>query len=109
MHRIYKRLNDDKRTFIIENTPLGGNDAGRFDIRQINASRTDFASGIINLDFPKIKGMTKPSPSLIPGFQEYQGLIGKFALELAEGFGHEGEHGVSIWTTYWGQLRRSRL
>jgi hypothetical protein len=78
----------------MSNTTLGADAAGRFDARQINSSRTDFASGIINLDFSKIKGMTAPSPSSVAGFQEYQGLIGKFGLELAETFGHEGEHGV---------------
>ena len=94
LHNVYDRLESDKRTFTITNTKLEGQTAGRFDVRGMNSSRTDFASGTINLDFSKIKGMTGPSPSMITRFKEYQGLIGKFNLELAEGFGHEGEHGV---------------
>src|SRR5690348_3440342 len=99
LHSIYDRLNSDTRTFVIRNaqgdsTKLGEDVVGRFDIRQISNSGKDFAAGIINLDFGKIRAISEPTPSMIPGFSKYQGLAGKFDLGLAETFGHEGEHGV---------------
>ena len=98
LHEIYDTLNRDNRTFIIQNTDYVKLDQpmtlARFDIREINSSRTDFKTGIINIDFNHVKGLPEPQQSLIQGFKLYQGLIGKLQLELDEAFGHEGTHAV---------------
>jgi RHS repeat-associated protein len=94
LHEVYQRLNDDKRTFIISNAKLPGSEGAVFNVRQINTSRTDFASGTIQIDFAKIRNASATPASMVPGFTKYAGIAGDFSLKMAETFGHEGAHGV---------------
>jgi hypothetical protein len=94
LHDVYQRLNDDKRTFIISNAKLPGDEGAVFNLRQINTSRTDFASGTIQIDFAKIRNASATPASLVLGFTKYAGIAGDFGLKMAETFGHEGAHGV---------------
>jgi hypothetical protein len=94
LHSIYQRLNDDKRTFTIEKSTLGGNAGGLFTIQQFNSARNDFGSARIQLDFAKIRNTSALPADKVPGFMKYGGIAGDFGLKLAETFGHEGSHGV---------------
>lgn len=98
LHEVFQRLQDDKRTFIIENHSFGDRSStiGEFHITKFDGDK-DFSQAVIQLDFKRLKNLEGPSPAdLAPGFQKFAGLFGKHGAELrgAELFGHEGSHGI---------------
>jgi RHS repeat-associated protein len=99
LHEEYDRLNNDERTFSIENQDFGSKsqDIGEFKITKFKGDK-DFSEAVIQLDFKKLKNLESPAPAdLVPGFKKFEGLFGvknDAILRLAELFGHEAGHGV---------------
>lgn len=99
LHAVYQRLDEDERTFVIENHNFGEKSGtiGEFKITKFNGP-IDFSEAVVQLDLKKVQNQTGPSSAdLAPGFNKFQGLFGvknDAILRLAELFGHEGSHGV---------------
>ncbi|MGB7070431.1 MAG: RHS repeat-associated core domain-containing protein, partial [Pyrinomonadaceae bacterium] len=98
LQKEYARLQDDKRTFFIENFAFGDKSgtAGRFTITKFNGEN-DFSEAKIQLDFKKIADIQKPTAAnLVEGFNKFEGLFGKNGkmLRFTELFGHEAAHAV---------------
>jgi RHS repeat-associated protein len=97
LHSAYSALDNDSRTFKIEDDKsLGNSVAGQFEITKFNGPN-DFSEAKVELNFGIIKSMSSSTQGdYDPSFQKYAGLFGKngFVLRLAETFGHEGSHGV---------------
>ncbi|HEX6718014.1 MAG TPA: RHS repeat-associated core domain-containing protein [Pyrinomonadaceae bacterium] len=99
LHEQYERLNNDERTFFIENKDFGSNDQtiGNFEITKFKGNN-DFSEAVIQLDFKKIKRLVTPvAADEVSGFKKFEGLFGvknAAILRLAELFGHEGAHAV---------------
>ena len=98
LHRIYKRLDDDPRTFfIVSGHALTNDRVGQFDLTELTADGKDFTEATIQLNFSVINNRrtTASVGILIPDFEKFQGLLGgdDAALRVAEIFGHEGGHG----------------
>lgn len=99
LHATYQRLDEDSRTFVIENHAFGDKRGliGEFNITR--SSGGDFTEATIQIDFNKVKNLEGPQniDSKVPGFVKYQGLFGMgdaAVRRLAETFGHEGGHAV---------------
>jgi RHS repeat-associated protein len=99
LHEEYDRLNNDERTFFIENHDFGSKfqDIGEFKITKFKGAN-DFSEAVIQLDFKKLKNIEGPvAADLVPGFKKFDKLFGvknDAILRLAELFGHEGAHSV---------------
>jgi hypothetical protein len=97
LHNVIQRLEDDKRTFFIEDADFGERSGkiGEFNITKFEG-KNDFSEAVIQLDFGKLKGLDSTTASdFVPGFNKFQGLIGlDQVLRDAELAGHEGSHGV---------------
>jgi RHS repeat-associated protein len=94
LHDVYKRLNDEKRIFEIQNAKLGKGLVGLFSVRGISPDQKDFTSATIQIDFGQLRNAPVSPAQFVPRFSKYQGLAANFGLMLAETFGHEGAHGV---------------
>jgi RHS repeat-associated protein len=93
---VFERLNNDRRTFFIENHSFGemSGSIGLFTITKHNGV-DDFSEAVLKLDFEKVEKLESPTESkLVPGFKKFDGLLGKTPEERAELFGHEGGHGI---------------
>jgi hypothetical protein len=98
LHTIYERLENDTRTFYIENYDFGEN-SQTIGLTTINRySQDDFSVATLQLDFKKLSKLDNTTDAdLAPGFKKFEGLLGgrsDFGLRLAELFGHEGAHAV---------------
>jgi RHS repeat-associated protein len=72
LQKILSTLQSDPRTFVLKNSKLPSDEAGKFTTMTYNADRTDFTTATLQLDFGKIKGMTSGSDAeYVPGFKEY--------------------------------------
>ena len=75
LHNILSSLQNDSRTFVIENSKLDPGTAGQFTITNFTADGKDFTKATLQLDFKQIKGISGVSGAdLVPGFNKYQGL-----------------------------------
>jgi RHS repeat-associated protein len=99
LHDAYQRLNDDERTFYIENHDFGDKSGtiGEFTITKFSGN--DFSEAVIQLDFKKIKNLEGPQDvdMKVPNFKKFEGLFGMdnaVVLRLAETFGHEAGHAI---------------
>ncbi len=96
LHERYEQLEQDQRTFIIQNVDLKG-DVGLFSITKFTADGKDFTEATISLDFKAIRERDTVSNSELkelPRFVKFEGVLGKDQanLRLAEVFGHEASH-----------------
>jgi len=95
LHNELSTLQNDSRTFVVENSKLDAGTAGQFTITNFTADGKDFTRATLQLDFKQIKGISGVTGAdLVPGFNKYQGLLGSPIYGLAETFGHEGAHGL---------------
>jgi RHS repeat-associated protein len=95
LHNELTTLQNDSRTFTIENSSLGAGTAGQFTITNFTADGKDFTKATLQLDFKQIKGISGVTGAdLVPGFNKYQGLLDSPMYRLAETFGHEAGHGL---------------
>ena len=95
LHNELTTLQNDSRTFTIENSSLGAGTAGQFTITNFTADGKDFTRATLQLDFKQIKGISGVTGAdLVPGFNKYQGLLDSPMYRLAETFGHEAGHGL---------------
>jgi RHS repeat-associated protein len=95
LHNILSSLQNDPRTFVVENSKLDPGTAGQFTITNFTADGKDFTRATLQLDFKQIKGISDVTGAdLVPGFNKYQGLLNSPIYRLAETFGHEGAHGL---------------
>ncbi len=95
LHNELTALQNDSRTFTIENSSLGAGTAGQFTITNFTADGKDFTKATLQLDFKQIKGISGVTGAdLVPGFNKYQGLLDSPMYRLAETFGHEAGHGL---------------
>jgi hypothetical protein len=95
LHNELTTLQNDSRTFVIENSKLDAGTAGQFTITNFSADGKDFTKATLQLDFKQIKGISGVTGAdLVPGFNKYQGLLDSPIYRLAETFGHEGAHGL---------------
>jgi len=94
LHKVLESLQNDSRTFVIENSELSPGTAGLTVITDFTADGKDFTRAELKLDFKQIKGISSVTPAdLVPGFNKFQGLLDAPIYRLAETFGHEGAHG----------------
>jgi RHS repeat-associated protein len=94
LHQVLSDLQENSRTFTIENSSLGAGTAGLFTITQFTTDGKDFTNATLQLDFKQIKGISSVTGAdLVPGFNKFQGVLDSPIKKLAEVFGHEGEHG----------------
>jgi RHS repeat-associated protein len=95
LHNELTSLQNDSRTFVIENSKLDAGTAGQFTITNFTADGKDFTRATLQLDFKQIKGISGVTGAdLVPGFNKYQGLLDSPMYRLAETFGHEAGHGL---------------
>jgi RHS repeat-associated protein len=95
LHNELTTLQNDSRTFVIENSKLDPGTAGQFTITNFTADGKDFTRATLQLDFKQIKGISGVTGAdLVPGFNKYQGLLDSPMYRLAETFGHEAGHGL---------------
>lgn len=95
LHNILEALQNDARTFTIENSKLDAGTAGLFTITNFTADGKDFTKATLQLDFKQIKNISEVTGAdLVPNFNKYQGLLSAPNDRLAETFGHEGAHGL---------------
>jgi len=94
LHQVLSDLQENSRTFTIENSSLGAGTAGQFTITEFTTDGKDFTNATLQLDFKQIKGISGVTGAdLVPGFNKFQGVLDSPIKKLAEVFGHEGEHG----------------
>jgi RHS repeat-associated protein len=94
LHDAYTALDQDSRTFSIENSKLAPSTAGLFTITEFSGSN-DFTKATLQLDFSKIQSVSSTTAAdLVPGFNKFEGILGDKIKQLAETFGHEANHGV---------------
>ncbi len=92
LHEQLKRLQDDKRVFLIAGGKLSLGTAGKFEITKFSGN--DFSEARITFDFKQI-GSARPTTRgvIIDDFTKFEGL--KSAEEkFAVVFGHESAHGT---------------
>jgi RHS repeat-associated protein len=95
LHKEFVALQNDSRTFVIENAKLGQGVAGEFTITNFTSDGKDFTRATVQLDFNKIKAISNVSGAdFVPGFNKYQGLLNSPIYRMAETFGHEAGHGL---------------
>jgi RHS repeat-associated protein len=89
----YDLLDSDDRTFVIMDSKLESGEVGKYDT--IEMSDTDYAGGTIQIDFQRVNSLSKTSPaSMIPGFNQFEGILNNKTAKLAEVFGHEAGHAI---------------
>jgi len=95
LQEVLSTLQNDSRTFVLENSKLSAGTAGQFTITNFTADGKDFTRATLQLDFKQIRGISSVTGAdLLPGFNKYQGLLDSPIYRLAETFGHEGAHGL---------------
>jgi len=84
LHNELTTLQNDSRTFVIENSKLDAGTAGQFTITNFSADGKDFTRATLQLDFKQIKGISGVTGAdLVPGFNKYQGLLDSPIYRLA--------------------------
>jgi hypothetical protein len=100
LHEVYERLQNDSRTFFIENHNFGDRSSviGETTITKHNG-KDDFTEAVIQVDFKKAKNLENTvAADLVPGFKKFEGLLDQgdkgVDARRAEVFGHEGGHAL---------------
>jgi RHS repeat-associated protein len=91
LNELYKKLQNDERTFYIQGGELGTGTAGTFELELLKGN--DFVSARITLDFEQIK-KAEVADATHGGFKQFEGLRNQFE-KFAEVAGHEFQHAVN--------------
>jgi RHS repeat-associated protein len=88
-------LQQDSRTFVLEDSNLGNTVGGLTTITNFTADKKDFTRATLQLNFKRIKSISEVTAAKhVPGFNKYEGLLNAPIYRLAETFGHEAAHAI---------------